>query len=103
MAWGDDYGEIRRSRVELWRNLDRIKLEVGAEENKKVLKIISDLKRSVKAALRWSISQDNQLEVIVNEKICKDSVVVEDNGGVWLFIPLELKNKETRVEIERKK
>jgi hypothetical protein len=103
MAWGDDYEEIRRSRVELWRNLDRIKLEVGAEENKKVLKIISDLKRSVKAALRWSISQDNQLEVIVNEKICKDSVVVEDNGGVWLFIPLELKNKETRVEIERKK
>jgi len=91
-AWGDNWEEVRSSRVALWRAREGTRLEVS---DKQVTVRAQEL-IGVPAAVRIP-APDVQTMITVNGKRVSSTVTTEDG---WLFVPVTLDGEPVTVAID---
>lgn len=117
-AWGDDFGETRRSRVQLWQNRDRITLEKTEGQNGIVVRLTVDCEINARGALRIDMGGGD--EECAGEQGCQRGSSNPDPGSGrtisrvlvdgqecevqlsqdrrWVFVPVALSKRSSTIE-----
>jgi len=98
-AWGENFGEMRSSRVELWRKREAIEITVEEETKRRtVVKLRTATEVKTTAALRLPVPSEGSPMVHVNgQSIGAPEIKISDD---FCFVPVALNRDVVTVEIK---